>query len=113
MADAVSGTGVHVRGACEAPYPPNNLLASASALRGAPSKAPFSNADGGQLAAAAALGFVNFGGAAYLGSLLSAIPPAAQVDGMYKPGPEHVHVHEHEHVPGSEVLHGGGSIAPS
>jgi len=42
---------------------------------------PFSNADGGQLAAAAALGFVNFGGAAYLGSLLSAIPPAAQVDG--------------------------------
>ena len=45
MADAVSGTGVHVRGACEAPYPPNNLLASASALRGAPSKAPLSGSE--------------------------------------------------------------------
>lgn len=40
---------------------------------------PFSNAEGGQLFAAGALGLINFGGAAYLGSLLadlqSQLPP--------------------------------------
>jgi len=44
---------------------------------------PFSNAEGGQLLAAGALGLVNFGGAAYLGSLLAdisaQIPPGAQL----------------------------------
>jgi len=44
-------------------------------------RTPFSNAEGGQLAAAAALGLVNFGGAAYLGSLLAQVPATAQVDG--------------------------------
>ena len=34
-------------------------------------EAPFSNAEGGQLFAAGALGLVNFGGAAYLGQLPS------------------------------------------
>jgi hypothetical protein len=38
---------------------------------------PFSNAEGGQLFAAGALGLVNLGGAAYLGNLLSQLPPGA------------------------------------
>jgi len=42
---------------------------------------PFSNAQGGQLATAAALGLVNLGGAAYLGTLLSKLPPGVRLDG--------------------------------
>jgi len=42
---------------------------------------PFSNAEGGQLFAAGALGLVNFGGAAYLGNLLSSVPPGVRLDG--------------------------------
>ena len=44
-------------------------------------EAPFSNAEGGQLVAAGALGLVNFGAAAYLGNLLSTIPPGVRLDG--------------------------------
>mmetsp|Transcript_48894 Transcript_48894/g.163166 ORF Transcript_48894/g.163166 Transcript_48894/m.163166 type:complete len:263 (-) Transcript_48894:168-956(-) len=43
--------------------------------------APFSNAEGGQLFAAGALGLLNFGGCAYLGSLLAQLPPGAQLPG--------------------------------
>ncbi len=42
---------------------------------------PFSNAEGGQLFLAGALGLVNLGGAAYLGSLLSQIPAGVRLDG--------------------------------
>ena len=42
---------------------------------------PFSNAESGQLFAAGFLGLVNFGGAAYLGSLLSQIPPGMKLQG--------------------------------
>jgi hypothetical protein len=44
-------------------------------------KAPFSNAEGGQLFAAGALGLLNLGGAAYLGNLLSTIPPGVTLPG--------------------------------
>jgi len=44
-------------------------------------QALFSNAEGGQLFAAGALGLVNLGGAAYLGSLLSSLPPGVRLDG--------------------------------
>lgn len=43
--------------------------------------APFSNAEGGQLVAAGALGLLNLGGCAYLGSLLAQLPPGAQLPG--------------------------------
>lgn len=44
--------------------------------------APFSNADGGQLVAAAALGVANFVGVGYLGGLLSGIPAGVQLPGV-------------------------------
>ena len=40
---------------------------------------PFSNAEGYQLGIAAVLGLVNLGGAAYLGNLLSQIPPGVRL----------------------------------
>ena len=42
---------------------------------------PFSNAEGGQLFAAGALGLLNLGGAAYLGSLLADLPPGVRLGG--------------------------------
>ena len=44
--------------------------------------APFSNADGGQLLAAGALGVANFVGVGYLGSLLAGIPAGVQLPGV-------------------------------
>ena len=43
--------------------------------------APFSNAEGGQLFAAGALGLLNLGGCAYLGALLAQLPPGAALPG--------------------------------